>query len=130
MFAYKRKHANVKQYMNQLPTCCPDLAQWLSPRLFKALSDPNRVAILATLAEGGREMSVGQVAARFPLDVSVVSRHLALLREAGVLASQKKGKQVFYRVRVAEMAGMLRGLADALEACCSRGKTMDREQSP
>jgi DNA-binding transcriptional ArsR family regulator len=116
--------------MTELPTCCPDLAQWLSPRLFKALSDPNRVAILATVAEGGREISVGQVAARFPLDVSVVSRHLALLREAGVLASQKKGKQVFYRVRVAEMAAMLRGLADALEVCCAPGRPGKLEQSP
>ena len=116
--------------MNELPTCCPDLANWLSPRLFKALSDPNRVAILAAVAEGGREMNVGQVAARFPLDVSVVSRHLALLREAGVLASQKKGKQVFYRVLVKELAGMLRGLADALEACCPAPEAQDREQSP
>ncbi len=115
--------------MTELPTCCPDLANWLSPRLFKALADPNRVAILAVVAEAGQELSVGQVATRFPLDLSVVSRHLALLREAGVLASVKKGKQVFYSVRVAEMAAMLRGLADALESCCPSQDKLGETQS-
>lgn len=104
--------------MSEPPVCCPSLAPWLSPRLFKALSDATRVAILCILAESRREMNVGQVAERFPLDTSVVSRHLATLREAGIVQAQKRGKQVFYRVSVKEIVVLLRGLAAALEACC------------
>ncbi len=98
--------------------CCGGLAAWLSPRLFKALSDPTRIALLARLAEAEGERTVSELASQCPVDLSVVSRHLRTLREAGVLEAQKRGKEVFYRVRIAELATLLRRLADALEACC------------
>ena len=52
------------------------------------------------------------------VDQSVVSRHLAQLREAGVLSAERRGKQVYYSVRVAELVRTLRAIADALERCC------------
>jgi DNA-binding transcriptional ArsR family regulator len=98
--------------------CCSELYRWLSPRFFKALSDPNRVAILVRLAECCGEISVSQIAECCPVDVSVVSRHLATLREAGIARSVKRGKEVFYSIDAGALVRTLRKLADAIERCC------------
>ena len=99
-------------------SCCVDLKRVLSPGLFKALCDPTRVSILARIAETCGEMSVSQVAEGYSIDISVVSRHLATLRDAGILKSMKRGKEVFYSVRVESLVKSLRQAADAIEACC------------
>ncbi len=83
-----------------------------------ALGDANRVAILADLAAGGAPRTVSEIAKRLPVDLSVVSRHLAMLREAGVLAAERRGKEVYYTVRYEGLAGTLRAIADAIDACC------------
>src|SRR6266542_3372312 len=98
--------------------CCAALKRWLSPHFFKALGDPHRLAILVALSDGARERPVSELAGCCPVDLSVVSRHLRTLREAGVLEARKQGKEVFYRVRFDALVALLRNLADALEACC------------
>lgn len=90
----------------------------LDPRLFKALSDPTRIAILIRLAQCSGPCSVSEAAECCAVDMSVVSRHLAILREAGVLSVEKKGRHMLYRVRHAELTRALRAVADAIEACC------------
>ncbi len=107
--------------MNNNQQCCAGLSQWLSPDLFKALSDPNRVAILARLAEMAKEQTVTEVASCCPINLSVVSRHLRTLRDAGVVECDRRGKEVYYRARTRDLAKLLRNLADALEACCPDG---------
>lgn len=98
--------------------CCPEVAQWLSSNFFKALSDPTRLAILTYLAESRAELKVSDVSCCCPIDISVVSRHLSVLRDAGILAAQKRGREVYYRVRIDKLTALLRNLADAFEACC------------
>jgi len=93
----------------------------LDAEVFKALSDPTRLRLLACLAKCGRECGVGEVAECCSVDLSVVSRHLAALERAGVLEASKRGRTVSYRVRFAAMAHMLRSLAAALEECCPEG---------
>lgn len=93
----------------------------LAEKLFKALSDPTRLAILVELAESGSEQRVSEVAQCCPVNLSVVSRHLKTLKDAGILESKKLGKEVFYRVRVGELVAQLRRLALALEECCPDG---------
>lgn len=100
-------------------SCCAPLAELLRPRLFKALCDPNRLALVARLASCGRPCTVSEMAACCPIDLSVTSRHLALLREAGVVAAERRGKEVHYSIRVQELASWLRATADALESCCT-----------
>ncbi len=95
-----------------------DLISLLPVELFKALGDPTRVSLLCSLALTGEPQSVSQIAACCPIDLSVVSRHLKQLKAAGVVASEKRGKEVFYRLRTSYLAGLLRNLADALESCC------------
>ncbi len=102
--------------------CCSGLSEFLSAKAFKALSDPNRLTILEWLASGGKPKTVSEVATCCPVNISVVSRHLGCLREVGILEANKKGKEVFYRVRVKEFATWLRELADALEQCCPEGE--------
>lgn len=101
--------------------CCDELERWLSPDLFKALSDPNRIAILSRLAAAGKAQSVSQVAGCCPVNLSVVSRHLKTLKDAGVLEATKRGKEVLYRVQIEGLIHLLRKLADALESCCPDG---------
>ncbi|HXI04127.1 MAG TPA: metalloregulator ArsR/SmtB family transcription factor [Candidatus Saccharimonadales bacterium] len=94
------------------------LADVISPQLFKALCDPNRIALLARLAECGRPCGVTELGACCEVDLSVTSRHLATLREAGVLTSTRRGKEIHYEVRSAEIIRTLRAIADAIEGCC------------
>lgn len=90
----------------------------LSPELFKALCDPNRIAILIRLAECCRPCSVSEIAACCPVNISVVSRHLTTLRDAGILEAEKRGRHVYYSVATPRLVQSLRAIADALEACC------------
>ena len=85
---------------------------------FKALGDPGRVGILCRLANLGGPATVSQVASCCPTDISVVSRHLAMLKGAGILQSQRRGKEVYYSVRFPEFIDTLRTMANALETCC------------
>jgi arsenate reductase len=67
-------------------------------QLSSALSDPTRVRILASLL-GGRdeELCVCEVTDLFDLAPSTVSKHLLLLRQAGLVEGRKDGKWMFYR---------------------------------
>lgn len=67
-------------------------------RAFHALTDETRRAIVYRLAEG--EASVSELAAPFPMSLSAVHQHLALLQEAGLVTSEKKG-----RVRTCRLNG-------------------------
>ena len=61
-------------------------------------------------------MTVGAIAEGLPTHVSVVSRHLTVLRNAGVVEADRRGRQVDYRLRHRQVAATLRGLAEAVEA--------------
>jgi DNA-binding transcriptional ArsR family regulator len=89
-----------------------------SAAFFRALSDPNRLALFARLLTCGRACTVSELNACCPVDLSVVSRHLAILRDAGVLTARKRGKEVHYEVNRDCVAEMLRSTADAVESCC------------
>jgi DNA-binding transcriptional ArsR family regulator len=131
MLACMRKRASVPS-MPPRKSCCAALERRLSPAFFRALGDPNRLAILVALSDGGRERTVSTLAGCCPVDLSVVSRHLRTLREAGVVEARKQGKEVFYRVRFDTVVAMLRSLADALEACCppARGAGLAPARGP
>lgn len=62
----------------------------------KALSDPNRLRILVALR--GRELCVCQVTELLALAPSTISKHLAVLQQAGLIQSRKDERWVFYRL--------------------------------
>lgn len=116
----------MTQVRKQRPPATPKLAaarcgpidKLLDPELFRAFSEPTRASLISCIAKCGRACSVGEVAECCSVDLSVVSRHLALLARSGVLEARKEGRTMFYSVRYAELCRSLRSLADALEACC------------
>lgn len=81
----------------------------------------SRIAILVRLAEAVDDRTVGQIAEVSPVDTSVVSRHLAALRDAGIVEATRRGKEVYHRVRYRPLAATFRARADAIEACCPSG---------
>jgi DNA-binding transcriptional ArsR family regulator len=93
----------------------------MAPEFFKALGDSRRLTILMLLATGGSSWTVSQVSDELPIDVSVVSRHLTQLRNAGILGAERCGKEVRYTVRYDAIVQLLRQLADAIEQCCPPG---------
>ena len=118
---------NIPHTPRQAAACCTPLDNLLDPALFRALGDPTRVLLLACLAKCARPCSVSEIAECCSVDLSVVSRHLKLLEEAGVLTSVKQGRGVSYAVAFDALCDALRNLADALGACraastsCSTG---------
>jgi len=65
--------------------------------VFKALSDETRLRILALLSSG--ELCVCDLMAALELPQSTVSRHLAYLRHAGLVADERRGVWMFYRLK-------------------------------
>ena len=111
----------------QAAKCCAPVDKLLDPELFRSLCDPTRLKLLACLAKCGRPCSVTDVAACCSVDLSVVSRHLAMLEKAGVLESAKEGRTVYYAVRYEPLSKTLHALADAIAACCPNGKAAARK---
>ena len=66
----------------------------LKAEVCKTLADPKRLYILNELREG--EMSVGELASVCDLNQAVVSRHLAILRNGGVVTARREGTNVYY----------------------------------
>ena len=64
--------------------------------VFKALGNESRVTIVRQLLDG--EKCVCDLVAAVGLGWSTVSRHLSVLRESGIVADEKRGQQVFYRL--------------------------------
>jgi ArsR family transcriptional regulator len=98
--------------------CCRALESLLRPELFRALAEPTRLEVLLRRVRAGRPQTVTEVAGCCGVHLSGVSRHLAALRAAGVVEAERAGREVRYRPRGAGLAGELRRLADAMDACC------------
>ena len=78
--------------------------------LFKALGDPHRLAILATLARAKDEVCVCDFTAGLPLEQPTVSHHLRWLREADLVRTQRKGTWVYYRLAPGVIARLRRAV--------------------
>jgi DNA-binding transcriptional ArsR family regulator len=63
-------------------------------KALEALADPTRRTIVELLAE--RELSAGELAARFPTSRPAVSRHLRVLREQGLVQARSEGRRRLY----------------------------------
>ena len=84
----------------------------LKADLLKALAHPVRLAVLERLKDG--EAPVGSMVRELGVEQSSLSRHLALLRQAGLLDSRQERLQVFYRVKDREIYRLLGPVADML----------------
>ena len=95
-----------RKYLQAIPR------EWRNiSRAFTALGDEHRQRILLTF-EPGERLNVGQIVEVSTLSRSAVSHHLKLLREAGVLRSEKIGKEVHYWVDKAFLEEALESVLD------------------
>ena len=67
-------------------------------KIFKALGHPSRLHIVEMLEKG--ESCVCELVEEVGADFSTVSKHLTILKDAGIVSDDKRGKMVFYRLRV------------------------------
>lgn len=67
-------------------------------KIFKALGHPSRLLMVDALRDG--EQCVCDLQVLVGDDMSTVSRHLSVLREAGVVASRKEGTSIYYRLEL------------------------------
>ena len=67
-------------------------------RIVKALAHPTRLFVVEELARGAR--CVAELTQMVGADMSTVSRHLAILKSAGVVQDEKRGAQALYRLRM------------------------------
>jgi ArsR family transcriptional regulator len=83
--------------------CCPPAAIDPVDRsddavLFRALADPHRLTILATLARADDEVCVCDFTSAMPLNQPAVSHHLKILRDAALVTYERRGTWVYYRL--------------------------------
>ncbi|MFE5402114.1 ArsR/SmtB family transcription factor [Streptomyces sp. NPDC056580] len=79
-------------------------------RVFKALGDPVRLRLLSMIASrAGGEVCVCDLTPAFDLSQPTISHHLKLLRQAGLIDSERRGTWVYYRL-VPEMTDRLAGI--------------------
>jgi ArsR family transcriptional regulator len=98
--------------------CCPPATvdgadRSLEAALFKALADPHRLSILATLARADDEVCVCDFTSGLPLNQPTVSHHLKILRDADLVTSERRGTWVYYRL-AADARARLAGALDAI----------------
>ena len=92
--------------------------------LFKALSDPTRRALFRRLChEDG--LTVHHLTAGAGVSQPAVSKHLAQLREAGLVFAEPKGREVVYHARPQGLAPLAEWLADAATFWTKRVDRLD-----
>ena len=77
---------------------------------FKALADPTRRRILRILRDG--PLTSGEIAERFDTSWPTVSRHLAVLRDAGLILSVREGQQIIYELNTTVVEDVVNSLLD------------------
>jgi DNA-binding transcriptional ArsR family regulator len=68
-------------------------------KIIKAMAHPTRLFLVDELARNG-ERCVCELTEMVGTDMSTVSRHLAMLKGAGIVEDKRRGAQVYYRLRV------------------------------
>jgi len=74
--------------------------------LFRALGDDTRLQIVALLAAAREELCACHIEAHFTLGQPTVSHHLRILREAGVVTSERRGSWVYYALDANTLKGL------------------------
>jgi DNA-binding transcriptional ArsR family regulator len=74
--------------------------------LFRTLSDPTRRALFERLCREG-EKTVGALTARAGVSQPVVSKHLGILKQAGLVHDRREGRQTHYSAQLAALAPLV-----------------------
>ena len=107
--------------VRQRGVCC-DLELAVEPAetaatvdLLKALADPTRLSMVATLKRHGQPVCICDLVSVFELSQPTISHHMAVLKAAGLVKVEKRGLWGFYSLRDDLQPGVTRLLAALLE---------------
>lgn len=81
---------------------CMSSQSRINPSFFQALADPTRLAVFESLV--ANEQSVAGLTKRFQISQPAISQHLAVLRKAGLVSEERRGKFHYYK---AEPSGLV-----------------------
>ena len=95
---------------------------------FDALGDSNRRAIVELLGSGGR--TVGEIADRLPISRPAVSRHLRLLKQAGLVIDEPRGTRRIYQLQARGVEAVEAYLRDVWGDAASRFKLLAENTKP
>jgi len=93
-------------------------------KIFEALASTPRRKILAYLAEV--DLTAGEIAARFEMSKPAISKHLQILENAGLVASEKRGQFVHYSLVRENLANTLNGF---LQNVCPVSTPLKKESA-
>ena len=82
-----------------------DIMQMKKVAILKGLAHPVRLSIVEALANN--EMCVCEIVEMFPLDRTTISKHLALMKNLGILEDRKEGLNVYYNLKIRCLPSML-----------------------
>ena len=77
---------------------------------FRALADHTRRDILAMLRSGPR--TSGEIASRFDSSWPTISRHLSVLRDAGLVLTERKGQEIYYELNTSVFQDLVQHLME------------------
>jgi ArsR family transcriptional regulator, arsenate/arsenite/antimonite-responsive transcriptional repressor len=105
-------------------SCCPSEAatrpaggEQETVGLLKALADETRLAIVRMLAEHDEPLCVCHIVDAFELSQPTISHHLKLLREAGLISSEKRGLWAYYSLDRSKLSALSSGLPSPFGDC-------------
>jgi ArsR family transcriptional regulator len=84
----------------------------LRAKVFKALGHPSRLKMIESLFDG--ERCVCELKEIVGSDISTVSKHLTILKEAGIITDERRGVKIYYSLRMQCIAGFIGCLNDFL----------------
>ena len=79
--------------------------------MIKAISHPMRLAILGYLGEGN-QLSVTEIHNLLKIEQSTASHHLGILKDKGILASVRKGKNTLYYLKRKNLSKLIRCISE------------------
>ena len=83
--------------------------------IFKALGHPTRLQIVEKLADG--EQCVCVCLEMFDIDMSTLSRHLSVLKNAGIVSDERRGKNIYYSLKCPCIVNMIECMEEVLSNC-------------
>lgn len=78
--------------------------------VWNAMADPTRRQILTMLQNG--DMTAGEISDKFDISAATISHHLKILREAGLITSEKEKQTITYKLNITVFQDFLKGIAD------------------
>src|SRR6266545_6228944 len=93
---------------------------------FRALGDQTRRDILRMLRTGPR--TSGDIASRFDSSWPTISRHLAVLREAGLVVAERRGQEIYYELNTSVFQDLVQYLMEWSKPAPGEDRTRPRKQ--